>query len=437
MPSRPNVLFMAADDHRHDCMGCAGHPLVRTPTMDGLAARGVRFTRHQTAGGLTGAVCIPSRAQFMTGLGPFRSASSHVVDDTAGLAVIPPSVTTMPQAFRQAGYRTHAVGKWHNDRASFARSFATAERVFFGGMSDHDKVPLNDFDPTGEYPESARYLGEGFSTELFGDAAIRFLEEARGGGEPFFLYLAFTSPHDPRTPPPELAYDPFDVELPPNFLPEHPFDNGELRVRDELLADFPRTADEVRQHLADYYGMISHQDAWMGRVLAAVPEDTLVVYTADHGLAIGQHGLMGKQNVYDHSIRVPLIVSGPGLPVGRVVDVPTTHADLFPTLAELAGLPALVGVEGRSLASFDLEPVPLGAVYKEVMRTIRDERHKLIRYSRSERAVGTDKVQLFDTTEDPYEMNDLSEDPTHRATLERLAVQLALWQDAVGDPWAG
>src|SRR5439155_24083768 len=117
------------------------------------------------------------------------------------------------------------------------------------------------------------------------------------------------------------------VALPPNFLPEHPFDNGELRVRDELLAGFPRTPDEVRRHIADYYGMISHQDAWMGRVLAAAPDNTIVVYTADHGLALGQHGLMGKQSLYDHSIRVPLIVSGPGLPSGRRVDALTCHAD--------------------------------------------------------------------------------------------------------------
>jgi arylsulfatase A-like enzyme len=300
-------------------------------------------------------------------------------------------------------------------------------------MSDHDKVPLNEFDPTGQYPESDRYLGQGFSTELFADAAIRFVSEAHG--EPFFLYLAFTSPHDPRTPPAAFAYDPADVPLPPNLLPEHPFDNGELRVRDELLAGFPRTPDEVRRHVADYYGMISHQDAWMGRVLAALPENTIVVYTADHGLAVGQHGLMGKQNLYDHSIRVPLLVAGPDVPSGGVVDMPTTHADLFPTLAELCGLTAPAWVGGRSLASWDPPPVPTGAVYKDVQRCVTDGRHKLIRYRRSERGAGTERVQLFDVVEDPYEMNDLSEKPEHRATIERLAVQLAVWQHSVGDPW--
>src|SRR5207302_10891082 len=130
--------------------------------------------------------------------------------------------------------------------------------------------PLQDFDPAGRYGDERRYVGEGFSTELFGQAAIRFLRERRDE-RPFFLYLAFTSPHDPRTPPPEFAslYDPERVPLPANFRGEHPFDNGDIQVRDELLAPHPRPPAEVRRHLADYYGMISHQDHWMGRVIEA------------------------------------------------------------------------------------------------------------------------------------------------------------------------
>src|SRR5207302_237818 len=144
-------------------------------------------------GGLSGAVCVPARAALMTGCSPFRASSSHVVDDTANIAVIPPGLTLLPEAFRRAGYRTHHVGKWHNDRASFHRAFAGAARVFFGGMSDHDAVPLHDFDPTGRYPDEARYVGRGFSTELFCDAAIRCLEQA-AADDPFVLYLAFTMP---------------------------------------------------------------------------------------------------------------------------------------------------------------------------------------------------------------------------------------------------
>jgi arylsulfatase A-like enzyme len=432
---------MIADDHRHDAAHALGNPLVQTPTIDALAARGVVFGRHHTQGGLTGAVCIPSRAQVLTGMGPFRSVTSQTVESTARLMELDPTHPTLPQVLREAGYHTHAVGKWHNDRPSFARSFAGAERVFFGGMSDHDAVPLQDFDPTGHYGDERRYVGEGFSTELFAEAAIRFLREPRDD-QPFFLYLAFTSPHDPRTPPPEFAslYDPERVPLPPNFLPEHPFDNGEMRVRDEMLAPHPRPPAEVKRHLADYFGMISHQDHWMGRVIEAVPENTIVVYTADHGLALGQHGLMGKQNLYDHSIRVPLLIRGLGLPAGRRVEVPTCHPDLLPTLCDLLDVPA-PATEGASLAGLARAESPAGprevvcSVYQDVMRSASDGRWKLIRYYRA-RDVGTNRLQLFDLAADPGETADRSADPAARPHLERLAAALAAWQRSAADPWA-
>jgi arylsulfatase A-like enzyme len=439
---RPNVLFMIADDHRHDAIRALGDRTVRTPALDALADQGVVFDHHHTQGGLSGAVCIPSRAQVLTGAGPFHSASSDRVDDTAALATLPPARPSLPELFRRAGYRTHATGKWHNDRASFARAFASAERVFFGGMSDHDAVPLHDFDPSGRYAVEDRRVGRGFSTELFGEAAIEFLGD-RAADEPFFLYLAFTSPHDPRTPPAPFAamYSPDELSLPPNFLPEHPFDNGELAVRDELLASFPRTPAEVRRHLADYYGMISHLDAWIARVVAAVPENTIVVYTADHGLALGQHGLMGKQSLYDHSIRVPLIVRAPDLPAGRRVDALTCHADLLPTLCGLAGLPQPDRLDGRDFrATIEGGRPPrevVCAVYKDVMRSASDGRWKLIRYHRSvERGVGQERLQLFDLAADPWETRDLSADPDARPELERLAAALGDWQRAADDPWA-
>jgi len=132
------------------------------------------------------------------------------------------------------------------------------------------------------------------------------------------------------TAPPEYAarYDPAALPLPENYLPQHPFDNGDLRTRDERLAPWPRTAEIVRQHLADYYAMISHLDSGVGRILAALQSradgvNSVVVYSADHGLAVGQHGLMGKQNLYEHSVHIPLLLSGPDLPAGRQIDALT------------------------------------------------------------------------------------------------------------------
>ena len=140
-------------------------------------------------------------------------------------------------------------------------------------------------------------------------------------------YVALTSPHDPRTPPPpyDRLYDPTKIPLPKNFYPIHPFDNGDLNVRDEQLLPTPRTPEAIKKEIALYYGMISEMDAQVGRILVTLEkeglmENTLIVFAGDNGLAVGQHGLLGKQNLYEHSIRVPMIFSGPGIPKNKKED---------------------------------------------------------------------------------------------------------------------
>ncbi|MBZ0290557.1 MAG: sulfatase-like hydrolase/transferase, partial [Anaerolineae bacterium] len=290
------------------------------------------------------------------------------------------------------------------------------------------------------------YTGEKFSTELFADAAVDFLQSYHSD-QPFFLYVAFTAPHDPRTPPPDYTYDPDSLPLPGNFLPQHPFDNGELRVRDEELAAFPRTPAEIRQHIADYYGMISHLDAGVGRILTALAEsghaeDTIVVYTADHGLAVGQHGLMGKQNLYNHSIRIPLILRGPHIPAGQRHDALCYLFDLFPTLCELVDAPLPPSNEGDSLL-----PLLTGAKathraslyhayqspvenHDQIQRAVRDTRYKLIEYAIN----GQHTTQLFDLLEDPLETHNLVDDPRYNDRLQALKHLLGQWQHLVDDP---
>src|SRR5690606_25798798 len=175
--------------------------------------------------------------------------------------------------------------------------------------------------------------------------------------QPFFLYLSYTAPHDPRMAPEEFAsqYPPDEILLPENFMPEHPFPNGELKIRDENLAPFPRTEENTREHIAAYYAMISHVDAQIGRVLDALDqsgqaENTMIIFAGDNGLAVGQHGLMGKQNLYEHSIRVPLIISGPGIPQGEKRETLCYLLDLFPTLCEFIDIPTPDSVEGVSFA---------------------------------------------------------------------------------------
>ena len=175
--------------------------------------------------------------------------------------------------------------------------------------------------------------------------------------KPFFLYVGFNSPHDPRQAPKEFVdmYPPARIEVPPNYLPEHPFDQGDHEVRDEILAPFPRTREAVQLHRSEYYAHITYMDAQIGRILDALEKsgparNTYVIFTADHGLAVGQHGLMGKQNLYDHSIRMPLMVAGPGIARGRRVDHLVYQHSLFATTCELAGVKAPDTLEFPSLA---------------------------------------------------------------------------------------
>ncbi len=446
----PNFLFLIADDHRHDAIGSLGNPAVATPHLDGLAADGCALTSAYIMGSTSNAVCMPSRAMLLTGQSLFRVFGPN----PGGVSPYPmhPAAPTFPQLLRGAGYRTYGVGKWHNEPQVFARSFGGGARIFFGGMSDHRAVPLHDVDPSGAYPPEAARAGRGFSTELFAEAAARLLHE-HPAGQPFCLYAAFTAPHDPRTPPPEFAarYPPDDVELPPNVAAVHPFDNGHLHGRDESLAAHPRNPAEVRRHIADYYGMVSHLDAQVGQVLHALEtsghaDDTIVVYTADHGLALGQHGLLGKQNLYDHSIRVPLIVRGPGIPAGQRRRGLCYLHDLFPTLLDLAGVDA-PPTEGRSLVPMLHGRAPQGraqvfAAFQGAqvlepgqawMRMVRRGEVKLIQT----RAAGARHTQLFDLARDPWETTNLADDPQHAARLAAMRQALREAMAAAGDPLAG
>jgi len=367
-------------------------------------------------------------------------------------SALPDDAPLLPELLGQNGYTTFGTGKWHNRRDIYARCFGESGKVFFGGMNDQFAMPVNDFDPAGAYPPEECYIANGYSTTVFADEMIDFLN-TRGGedDEPFFAYIAFTSPHDPRTPPApyDSMYDPAEVELPPNFVPEHPFDIGIRDIRDELLAGYPRGEDEVKGHIADYYGMISHMDMDIGRILAALDarglsEDTIVIYTSDHGLGVGQHGLMGKQNLYDHSMRIPLIMRGPGIPRGLTCDALLYLLDLYPTLLELAGVDVPETCDGHSLAAL-LNGVTykhrrqIFSAYQGVFghpqgqpwqRSIKDERNKLIQTV----VEGEETWQLFDLAADPYERVNLIDQPDYDKVTQRLRAGLRDRQTRANDP---
>lgn len=438
---RPNVLFLFTDDQRFDTLQALNNPAVKTPNLDRLVKRGTAFTQAHIMGGTIGAVCAPSRAMMLTGQSLFHIDESIVRPKPEAERTRPPKPFHMyPEVLREAGYRTFGTGKWHNGPALYARCFTDGGKIMFGGMSDHLKVPIAEYDPAGEYPQSSRGVGEKFSSEMFSDAAIAFLAGQKGD-QPFLAYVSYTSPHDPRMAPAEYVamYPPESIEVPPNFLPEHPFDNGEMRIRDEMLGPFPRTPDFVKGEIAGYYAMISEVDAQIGRVLDALEAsgqaaNTFVIFAADNGLAVGQHGLLGKQNMYEHSIRVPMIIAGPGIPAGETRDALVYLHDLCPTICELAGVPVPATVEARSLLPVirDRKPIrdSIFSAYRDFQRAVKTERWKLILHH----VKGAETVQLFDLQADQLERNNLAAQPEHAATVAELRQKLATWMREVEDP---
>ena len=423
---RPSFLFLFADDQRADTIGAWGNRHIQTPRLDQLVRDGTSFKANYCAGSNNGAVCIPSRGMLLSGRGWRRIRPA--LDD----------VVTFPEWLGNHGYQTFATGKWHNGEKSLVRSFQSGRSLFLGGMSDHTRTPIVDL--SGGVLSAPR-TSPVFSSEAFADAAIAFLRTAEAG-QPFLCYVAFTAPHDPRNPPTH-AVQPYyrrRPPLPPNFLPQHPFDNGWMRnLRDEDLAPYPRTPEVIRDQLAEYYGLIAHLDEQVGRVLDALAgsphaRDTVVVYAADHGLALGSHGLLGKQSLYEHSMRCPLILSGPGIPKGRSIRRFTYLLDLFPTLCDLAGVPQPPGLDGRSLRTLwspNANDAPwrdsVFLAFTDTMRSVRDERWKLIVYP------PTGMRQLFDLRRDPHERVNLAGLPAHRGREEALLSRLRAAQAQDGD----
>jgi arylsulfatase A-like enzyme len=458
--TRPNVLFILTDDQRYDTVHALGNDQISTPNMDALVGEGTTFTHGSIMGGTCPAVCMPSRAMIMSGRYLFRLQGNG--------RKIPVSHATLPEVLAGAGYRIHHVGKWHQDRASFNRCFHGADRIF--GFADgwykqyggHWNVPVHDYDPTGEYPHEDAYIlaadketrlpveagvGGVHSNELFVDAAVDFLHRRHSGdaasdpAKPFFMYLSFVAPHDPRQAPNEFEemYSSEDVDLPENFLPHHPFDNGELRIRDEALEAWPRREHAIRRHIADYYSLISHTDAQIGRVIQKLKdmdeyENTIIVLAGDNGLAVGQHGLMGKQNLYEHSIRVPLVFRGPGIPQNVRSDSLCYLLDIFPTLCDCLDLEDPDSVDGTSLLPSMREPGrPVRPShyygYRACQRAVRNTRYKLIEYV----ADGGRTTQLFDLQDDPWETNNLAGDSSYEERLGELQSELQRWRQIAGD----
>ena len=419
-----NFLFLLADDQRADSIHAYGNNYIQTPNLDKLIARGFSFRQNYCLGSNGGAVCVPSRAMINSGRSYFNVDSKIT------------GVKIMPELLRENGYTTFATGKWHNKEESFLRGFEKGKALYFGGMADHTKVPVVDLGPEGNFIN--KRVGENFSSELFTNAAIEFLENHKGD-KPFYAYVAYTAPHDPRNPPMKYRqmYYRNRPPLPKNFKPQHPFDNGHMVGRDESLAPWPRTEDVIRDQLAEYYGLVTHLDEHIGRVTKALrksrhADNTIIIYAADHGLALGSHGLLGKQSIYEHSMGCPLVFAGPGIPKGGSTKAFSYLLDIFPTVCGLTGLQDPPGIEGK-----DLRPIWEGRAdgvrdsvflsFSKIQRSVRDERWKLIRYPQ------INHTQLFDLKNDPDELNNLADEPSQAGQVKQMLQKLKQWQQKVGD----
>jgi arylsulfatase A-like enzyme len=403
---QPNILHIHADDHRADGLHALGNPTVKTPNLDTLVARGTTFTHCYTQGSMMGAVCKPSRTMMLSGHSWLR------LPDDKPKATAPDS---LPAVLGRAGYATLHVGKPGN-------SYSAAHRAFDTDIAMPDETPD---------------LRRG-SSERHADATIKYLTE-RDVSKPFYIYFAPPVPHDPRVAAPEFhgMYKAADMPLSPAFMPQHPWDNGEMTVRDEQLAPWPRTPQDTQQQLADYYACITGLDHHVGRIfeqLKASGEwaNTLIVFTGDNGLSMGEHGLFGKQNLYEFGgMHVPCVIAGPGIPAGRS-DALVYLMDLFPTFVELAGAALPAGVESHSLLPI-LQGKKAGVRevlytgYRNAQRAVRDARWKLIRYPL------VDKTQLFDLRTDTLELSNLADKPEHATKVAEMMTLLANEQKLYGD----
>ena len=438
---KPNILFLFADDLCWDALSVLGSEM-QTPNVDRLARKGTMFTNAYNQGAWHGAVCVASRTMFATGAFLWRAKGLEPKLERERKAG-----RLWPQYMAEAGYGTYMCGKWHV-KTPPEKVFGTTQHVR-GGMPKQTDAGYNrpvEGKPDAWSPSDPAFGGywEGGKhwSEVVADDAAGFLAEAATKAEPFFIYAAFNAPHDPRQSPQEFVdrYPPESLRTPESFLPEYPYKDAmgcSKDLRDEKLAPFPRTEYAVKVNRQEYYAIIAHMDEQVGRILDALDasgmaEDTYIFFTADHGLAVGRHGLLGKQNMFEHSMKAPLIVGGPGIPKGKRIAAPVYIQDIMPTALELAGSAVPERVQFKSLlplirgerkSSYDA----IYGGYMDLQRMVRMDGWKLIYYPKIKRTL------LFDLKNDPHEMHDLAGNAEYAPKLEELWETLLRLQKKTGD----
>jgi len=424
-PSRPNLVVVLSDDQRWDALGAAGNPAVITPVMDRMAREGVYF-RQAT---VSVSQCHPVRASLLTGLLSYRHGVYSTKYQEPGVAETLCRRPTVASLLRDAGYHTVVVGKWHVPPPPWKCGFDEVRTWLPEGGADYRDPQL--VHGISDQHESVA----GFTQEIFADDALAFLhgEAARAG--PFLLWLGFTAPHLPYEPNPERIAALY----------------AGRRAEELLPPGFPR---DVRANDWRHYDeAVSHLDEQLGRLLTALRETglagrTVVVLLGDNGYMMGERGIggpdsgaNGKQVPYESSLRVPFVLSGPGLPKALVSDLPVSSLDLPPTLLSLAGLPVPDSWPGRDLVAALAGKLAIREAFSEwsdeksesfgrlAFRAVRTPTHKLIVWKDPARG-----DELYDLASDPAETRNLIADPAAQEVLRDLRSRLAAWMRRNGDP---
>ena len=438
---KPNVLFLFADDQCYKTLGALNNDEIKTPNLDRLAKRGTAMTRAYNMGGWNGAICVASRTMMVTGkyIWHAEAGANTMAEDLDG--------QFWPQLMSKAGYDTYFTGKWHV-KADTKKLFKVSRNVR-GGMPKQTKAGYNrpiDGEPDPWDPTDPKFGGfwQGGKhwSEVVADDANDYLDMAKKSDNPFFMYIAFNAPHDPRQSPKKYVdmYPSEKIRLPPSFLPEYPWKDAigcSARLRDEKLAPFPRTRHAVQVNRAEYYAIITHMDAQIGRILdhledTGQADNTYIFFSADHGLSVGHHGLIGKQSLFEHSMRVPFIAAGPGIPAGKTNASPIYVQDVMATslaiakaeMPEHVQFDDVLGViKGGEKGHLDA----ISGSYINVQRCVIEGGRKLILYPKIKKAL------LFDLEKDPEEMNDLAGDPQSKPIMRAMFQTLQRLQKENGD----
>lgn len=467
-PQKPNIVFIFADDMTYTAINALGNSEVQTPNIDRLVNQGTTFTHTYNMGAWNGAVCAASRAMIISGrsvwdVDKFREEwqEDKGFDRTWG------------KLMEGAGYETYMTGKWHVD--------APADSVFQNVVHVRPGMPRDAWSHRGTIPLINKMIEEGKSeeeiraigynrplnendtlwsptnkdfggfwqggkhwSEVVKDDALGFMQQAKKSENPFFMYLAFNAPHDPRQAPQKYLdmYPLENISVPKSFIPMYPYKdsigNGS-DLRDEALAPFPRTEYAVKVHTKEYYALITHLDEQIGGILDGLEstgkmDNTYIIFTSDHGLAMGRHGLLGKQTQFDHSIRPPFIIVGPDVPSNQKVDADIYLQDAMATSLELAGIEkpdyvffnSLMDLVDGNRAKSYYDAIYNG--YIDYQRMIRKDGFKLIVYPK------LNKILLFDMKSDPEEMHDLAALPEHREKVSTMFEELLELQKQMNDP---